>query len=189
VEPGSPIRLTVDQYFALAHAGTIAPDDRVELLAGVVVTMAPGNPLHAAAVNHTFRTLLRAVGDRATVRCQSPLVLGGHSVPEPDIAVCPGTDTSYNDAHPTTALLLVEVADSSLVQDRLTKSALYAAASIPEYWILNLRENRVEVRRVPRPQTAEYSDVRTYVAGHTVALAALPGIVVAIDELLPRRPA
>ena len=75
VEPGSPIRLTVDQYFALAHAGTIAPDDRVELLAGVVVTMAPGNPLHAAAVNHTFRTLLRAVGDRATVRCQSPLVL------------------------------------------------------------------------------------------------------------------
>jgi Uma2 family endonuclease len=187
MEPASPIRLTVDQYFALGRTGTISPDDRVELLAGVVVTMAPRNPPHEAAVNHAFRALLRAVGERATVRCQSSLVLGAHSVPEPDVAVCPGADASYDDVHPTTALLLVEVADSSLAQDRITKSALYAAAAVPEYWIVNLRERHVEIRRAPRAETAEYTEVFIHLEGDAIELAALPGVIVAVGELLPQR--
>jgi Uma2 family endonuclease len=186
VEPGSPIRLTVDQYFALVRAGTISSDDRVELLAGVVVAMSPSNPPHAAAVHRVFRALLRAVGDRATVRCQSSLVLASHSVPEPDVAVCPGGDAAYDDSHPTTALLVVEVADSSLVQDRVTKSALYAAAAIPEYWIVNVRENRVEIRRAPRPESARYTEIRVHEGGETVELAALPGVTVALGDLLPQ---
>ena len=86
-----------------------------------------------------------------------------------------------------TALLVVEVSDSSLVQDRLTKSALYAAAAISEYWIVNLREQHVEVRRAPRPETAQYTEIRVHERGDTIELTALPGVVVAVGELLPQR--
>jgi Uma2 family endonuclease len=178
---------TAESYLGLVDAGVLTSNDRVELLEGVVVAMAPQNPPHAAGVNRAYDVLIPAVGSRAVVRVQFSLVLGALSVPEPDVAVVPGRTADYERAHPTTALLVVEIADSSLAQDRLTKAAIYAAAEIPEYWIVNLRDDRVEVLRAPAPETRTYTSVSLVGRGARLELVALPGVAVAVADLLPER--
>jgi len=186
-QPSEPARLTVERYLGLVEAGVLSEDDRVELLAGVIVAMTPGNPPHDTGVTRATYALVRAVAERAVVRTQCSLVLGRYSLPEPDVAVVSGSVDDYETRHPETALLVVEVADSSLQQDRLTKSGIYAAAAIPEYWIVNLRALVLEVMRDPEPARARYRDVRTLRGGARVELAALPGVVVAVADLLPGR--
>jgi len=127
------------------------------------------------------------VGKRALIREEKCLILGLYSAPEPDVALVPGTHEAYDDAHPRTALLVVEVADSSLAQDRITKAAMYAAAAIPEYWIVNLRDDHVEAYRGPDPQARRYTEQRRAVRGETLELVAFPDVRIAVDELLPRR--
>jgi Uma2 family endonuclease len=183
--PGEPARMTVDRYLGLVEAGVLSEDDRVELLEGVVVAMTPSNPPHAAVVTMATRALLLAVGERASVRTQCTLVLGRFSAPEPDVAVVPGSDRDYLSGHPRTALLVVEVADTSLQQDRITKAAIYAAAGIPEYWIVNLRESVVEVMREPDRERARYRDTRACERGERVELVAFPGAPIALADLLP----
>jgi Uma2 family endonuclease len=183
--PDEPARMTVDRYLGLVEAGVLSEDDRVELLEGVVVAMTPSNPPHAAVLTMATRALLLAVGERASVRTQCTLVLGRFSAPEPDVAVVPGSDRDYLSGHPRTALLVVEVADTSLQQDRITKAAIYAAAGIPEYWIVNLRRGVVEVMRDPDRERARYRDARVCERGERIEPAAFPGAPVALADLLP----
>jgi Uma2 family endonuclease len=157
----------------------------VELLEGVIVSMAPHSVRHAAGVGRVEAALHRAVGERAVVRVQLSLALGTHSIPEPDAAVVAGRVSDFDRVHPTTALLVVEVAESSLKQDRLTKGAIYAAARIPEYWIVNIPGDCVEVRRDPEPAARRYASVAIARRGDTIELAALAGIRIAADDLLP----
>lgn len=178
-------RYTVEQYFGLVTTGELHPDDRVELLEGVIVAMVPQNPKHASGTTLVYSALREAIGRRAVIRVQLPLVLGRYSAPEPDAAVVPGTPSDYYDAHPTTALLIVEVADSSLAQDRLTKAAIYAAAGIPEYWLVNLQDQCVEVFRRPEPSTRCYSERFTAPRGTSLDITALAGASVLVDDLLP----
>jgi Uma2 family endonuclease len=107
------------------------------------------------------------------------------SVPEPDVAVLPGRLDDYDQVHPRTALLVVEVADSSLKQDRLTKAAIYAAASVPEYWIVNIRGQQVEVHRDPHPEMRRYRTITIVPRGASITLHAFPDAVVRTDDLLP----
>jgi Uma2 family endonuclease len=186
-EPADPTRITVERYDALVDEGLLAPDDRVELLEGVVVSMSPRNARHDTAVNLADEALRAAVGGRAAVRVQCALILGRRSAPEPDVAVVQGQTRDYAVTHPTTALLVVEVADSTFGQDRITKAAIYAAAGIPEYWIVNLREDCVEVRRDPDPTAARYRTLNAFAAGDRITLAAIPEVAVAVDDLLPGR--
>jgi Uma2 family endonuclease len=187
-EPSSPRRYTRDAYFGLVSKGVLGPDDRVELLEGVIVSMSPQSPPHAAAMSRAARAFHRAIGDRGAIRVQLPLVLGEHSVPEPDVAVVSGRESDYDRVHPTSALLVVEVADSSLVQDRLTKAALYAAAGVSEYWIVNLRDDRIEVNRAPDAATATYTRRSLVRRGERLELVALPGASVTAESLLPTPP-
>jgi Uma2 family endonuclease len=182
--PSEPTRISVERYLGLVEAGVLGEDDRVELLEGVIVAMAPQNPPHAAGVARVYEAVRAAVGRRAHLRSQLALVLR-RSVPEPDLALVPGSVDDYERAHPTTALLVVEVADSSLKQDRLSKAAIYAAAGIPEYWIVNLRDEIVEVMRDPDPAQACYRAVRSAARGERLELAALPGAVLDASALLP----
>jgi Uma2 family endonuclease len=163
----------------------LAERDRVELLEGVVVAMAPQNPPHAAGVARVDGAIRRLIGDGAHVRPQLSLVLT-RSVPEPDLAVVPGAADDYQTSHPSTALLMIEVADSSLAQDRLSKARIYAAAGIPEYWIVNLVDEVVEVMRDPDPPAALYRDVRSAARGERLELVALAGAALDAAELLPR---
>ncbi len=186
--PSEPTRMTVERYFGLVEAGVLSEDDRVELLEGVIVAMTPHNPPHAAGVARANEALLLAVGRRAHIRPQLSLILGRHSVPEPDLAVVPGSAADYDASHPTTAWLVIEVADTSLQQDRLTKAVIYAAAGIPEYWIVNLRDSVVEVMRGPDRAQARYREVRRIERGERIELVALPGASVSAADLLPARP-
>jgi len=184
--PGAPTRIPASEYLRLVETGVLGEDDRVELLEGVIVAMTPSDPRHATATMNVTFALARSIGGRAAVRTQCSFIASAWSVPEPDVAVVPGALNDYWDAHPSRALLIVEVADSSLKQDRLSKSRIYAAAGVSEYWIVNLRESVVEVMRDPDPATALYRSARTCRAGDEIELAAVPGARVAIADLLPR---
>jgi Uma2 family endonuclease len=177
-------RMTVEQYFALAEQGVLTEEDRVELLDGVVVAVMPPNPPHAGETYRAAHALRRAVGDRAQVREEKPLVLGRHSVPEPDVAVVARDPWDYTREHPKTALLVVEVADTSLPQDRLSKARIYAGADIPEYWIVNLRNDTIEVMRDPDPRRRVYRETTIVRRGTRMTVSALAGVAVLSDDLL-----
>lgn len=177
-------RMTREKYFRLVEEGLLADDDRVELLEGVVVAMPPQGPPHAGVIGRITDRLVRLFGERALVRSQLPLNLSIFSVPEPDVAVVPRRESFYGDAHPTTALLVIEVADRSLPQDRLTKAPIYAAAGIPQYLIVNLRQRCVEVNRLPDPAARQYRETRIARRGERIALEAFPDLDLAVDELL-----
>jgi Uma2 family endonuclease len=181
--PHEPTRFTVDAYFALIESGAIAADEHVELLEGVIVSMPPSNPPHAAIVDWVAQALVRVVGSRAAVRTEKPIRLGRFSAPEPDIAVVPGSLLDYLATHPATALLVVEVSDSSLVQDRLSKSRIYARAAIPEYWIVDLRDGWIEVMRDPDSELALYRTTTTARRGDRIELVGLPGACFAVGAL------
>ena len=178
-------RVTREHYWKLVRDGVIGPDDRVELLEGVIVAVAPQNPPHAVVITALTKWLVHAIGDTANVRVQLPLDLSALSTPEPDLAVVAGRPLDHVAAHPTTALLVIEVADGSLIQDRLTKAPLYAAAGVLEYWIVNLRDHCVEVHRHPIPTKRRYADVRVVHPGDTLALAAFSLEPIDVAEILP----
>lgn len=176
---------SVERYFALVDGGILQEDDRVELLEGLVVASPSQGPLHSAVIMDVEEALRRSIGDRAAVRVQMPLLASERSAPEPDIALVKGTARDYRDRHPDAALLVVEVSEHSLPQDRLTKSRIYAGASVPEYWIVNLRERCVEVLTAPDAALRVYGATRRVEAGEYIELAALPGARVAANDLLP----
>jgi Uma2 family endonuclease len=178
---------TVDAYFTLVQDGLLSEDDRVELLDGVIVAEPPMDPPHASGITYVTQALMRAIGDRGVVRVQAPLIADLFSVPEPDVAVVPGEARDYLDRHPCEALLVVEVADSSLPQDRLSKSRIYAGAGVPDYWILNLRNGCVEVFRAPDVEQRVYGARVIARPGDRLELLALPGASVAVDDLVPPR--
>jgi Uma2 family endonuclease len=181
----APNRYTSERFFALVDEGLLHPDDRVELLEGVIVAVAPQNPRHAGSTSCADYALRAAIGTRATIRVQAPLVLGRFSVPEPDLTVVSGHPSEYLKAHPTTALLVIEVAESSLPQDRITKASIYAAAAIPEYWIVDLLHDRVLVYRSPDREAARYRGGRIAAREDRLELVGLPGATVLVGDLLP----
>jgi Uma2 family endonuclease len=183
--PHAPTRITVEDYFRLVETGVLAEDERVELLEGVIVSMAPSGPRHASAVAALGQILSQRVGERAAVRVQLTFLIPPFSAPEPDVAIVPGSHLDYWEAHPARALLVVEVADSSLAQDRLTKSRIYAAAGVPEYWIVNLRDGMIEVLRNPDPASASYRHVQRLGRGARLSLSALPGVEIDLADLMP----
>jgi Uma2 family endonuclease len=131
-----------------------------------------------------------AFGEGVDVRPRLPLALGDDSEPEPDIAVVIGSTRDYRDAHPTTALLILEVADSSLAFDRANKARVFARAGIADYWLINLVDNVLEVRRFPAPSPDApdqwgYAVVEQYRATDGVAPLERPASPIAVADLLP----
>jgi Uma2 family endonuclease len=167
------------EFDRLVELGFFA-DEKIELLAGVLVPMSPQGAPHA----HALRTLTQAftvgVGSRAFVQVQSPLALADDAEPEPDLAVVPLGD--YRKEHPSRAELIVEISDSSVRKDRLLKAEIYARASVPEYWIVNLGSGQLEV--YAGPVEGRYTTVRTLAAGQTASPAAFPDIAIAVADLL-----
>ena len=183
-------RWTRHEYERMVEAGVFPPGDRVELVDGEIVTMPPQSSAHATAIRMIEETLRRAFVAGHDVRTQLPLGLEAASEPEPDICVVPGSFQDYRDMHPTTAVLVVEVADTSLAFDRDHKARLYGRAGIREYWIANLIDRVVEVHRDPAPLPVArlgrgYQSVRSYRPGETIAPTAAPHAQVAVDDLLP----
>jgi Uma2 family endonuclease len=168
------------EYDFLVSDGAFA-GERLELISGMIVEKSPQDAPHASAIERLTMFLVPRLLGRADVRVQLPLAVSDDSEPEPDVAVVALGD--YRDAHPKTALLVIEVANSRLDFDRNTKAALYARAGVREYWIVNLIENRVEVHSKPihsQPGGSAYTEVKTVTDG---ALA-IEGVDVPVAEIL-----
>jgi Uma2 family endonuclease len=183
--PPEPQRTSVERFLALVEEGMLTGSDRVELLEGVIVSMAPSNPPHAAALGLACEALRAALGPAACLRVQSPLVLGPWSAPEPDIALVEGSHRDWSLRHPTSARLVVEISDWSRHQDRLTKAPIYARAGIPEYWIVDLVERCVEILRDPDRTRARYGLQRFARGQDLIETLAAPGVPIAVRNLLP----
>jgi Uma2 family endonuclease len=184
----TPTRLSADEYFDLVRTGQLDPSDKVELLEGVVVAMAPQAPPHAGMITKITELLVTMFRGRASVRVQLSYLAGPFTVPEPDFAVVPGLPAEYETRHPDSAHLIIEVADSSLPSDRLSKSRIYAAARVPQYLIVNLRRDCVEVYEQPIPERARYAVARVIRRGERIRLVGFPELSLAAVDLLPAAP-
>lgn len=172
-----------DEYERMIETGILGPEDRVELLEGEIVEMSPEKSRHATAVDLALECLRAAFGPGFTIRVQHPLSLGDRSEPAPDLAVVKGDPRDYADRHPAQASLVVEVADTSLEHDRVRKARVYAQAAIPEYWIVNLTEERLEIHRDPGPEGYRSRTVSD--RQDAVAALAAPMASIAVSDLLP----
>jgi Uma2 family endonuclease len=179
-----PRRLfTVDEYYEMARVGILKPDERVELLDGEIVKMnAIGSP-HAWCVNRLNRHF-SGFPDRTFVSIQAPLRLDDHSEPEPDVVLLQLDTPEDRHPGPQDALLVIEVADSSIRVDRRRKLPLYARAGIPEYWIVDLNADRIEVYR--DPVRSRYRSVTLRARGDTVAPLFAPDLAVGVTTILGR---
>jgi Uma2 family endonuclease len=139
-------RFTRREYYKMAEAEVFG-GQRVELLGGKVINMSPQNESHAVAIMLIDALLHREVPKGHSIRCQLPLVVNDLSEPEPDFAVVAGEPIMQR-GHPETALLVIEISESSLRHDR-DKAAVYASADVPEYWIVNLIDRQLEVHKNP----------------------------------------
>jgi Uma2 family endonuclease len=179
----APRRLfTVDEYHRMAEAGIFRPDERVELIEGEIVQMAPIGPRHAGCVINANRLFVTRLGDRAVVSPQNPVVIRPRSEPQPDLLLLRPRAVSYSQEHPAPedVLLAVEVAETTVRLDRVVKARLYARARIPEYWLLLPRDGVVEVHRGLAGEG--YAGVTRHGAGESIAALAFPGVSFAVSD-------
>ena len=179
IEPELVRALKRSEYDRMIELGMFQ-DERVELLEGTLVKMSPRLAAHASTVTKLTQLLLSLLHGRFVVRVQAPLAVSEDSEPEPDLAVV--ALGNYDAAHPTAALLVLEVADSSLRKDR-AKAAVYARAGIPAYGIVNLGARTLEA--YSSPDGDRYADVHTLHADDTVHWPSLGGLSFAIADILP----
>lgn len=182
VPPHIQRRLRVDEYERMIEVGILGEEDRVELLGGVLVEMSPQSPKHAHVIRCLTRTLTVALGDEFTVCPQLPLALGDESEPEPDMAVI-GASEATKTRHPRNAVLVIEVSGDSLAKDRQIKGAIYAAAVIPHYWIVNVEAEEVEVYGDPDPAGRRYRMLTTLGKDDTLQAASLPSLAILVSVL------
>ncbi len=177
--------LTIEQYHAMIREGILVEGAPIELVDGLLVridrrdkegdimTVGPRHTLMVGHVADLLRALLATYirDERFHVREQQPITLNGMQEPEPDVAVAVGKRSDYPGHHPGpgTIPLVIEVADSSLETDCGRKCEHYATAGIPHYWVINLRDNRVQCYVQPRPTNGEYCYSTSFQKGHTLS--------------------
>ncbi len=182
-------RFTVEEFHKMGEAGIFGEDDRVELIDGEVMEMSPPGWRHAWCVRQLNRMLARFAEDRRSQRgdlyevsVQDPLVTGEHGQPQPDLALIkeppPGRLPNAGDV-----LIVVEVSDSSLSYDKNTKLPRYAAAHVPEAWILDLQTNAIEIHSDPSPDG--YRQTIRRKCGEKIESATIPALTLDASEILP----
>lgn len=183
-------RFSVARYQKMIADGNLTPDDKVELLENYLVLKMPRNPPHDGTILRISKRLGRRLPGGWDLRSQSAVVLPD-SQPEPDFSVVREVPDDYTSRHPTASDtgLIIEVANSSLLRDQRDKTRIYARASIPTYWIVNLVDQRIEVYSQPSGPTLNpaYGSLQTYQPGDEVPLVLDGAIVgsVPVADLLP----
>jgi Uma2 family endonuclease len=178
-------RWSAEEYHRAADAGVFGPDERLELIDGEIYRMSPQKGPHLVATGLTRTVMENLFRVGWIVLVQAPLALGLESEPEPDVAVVRGAWRDFVTGPPTAAELVIEVSDSTLAFDQGTKANLYARAGIADYWIVNLPERVLEIRRRPDRAREEYQSVSRHGSGETVSPLADSTAAVAVRDLLP----
>lgn len=176
-------RFSVADYHAMADAGILTQEDKVELLDGEIVKKMTIHSPHASCVDRLNYLFVRSLGDRAVVRVQNPVQLDDWSEPEPDVSLLRPKGDFYAAGHPMPpdVYLIIEVADTSLARDRFVKTPLYARAGVRELWIINLPARCIVCHR--QPSSDGYREIRTIDEG-TLSPVAFPELELEIAELL-----
>lgn len=181
---------TRKEYHSMGKAGIFAPNERVELLEGEIIVMLPVGNRHFTSVlwlTDIFSTSGRLAG-RAGVIVRNPIVASPTSEPEPDLMLLTLREDRYafGKPRPQDVLLLIEVADSSLHYDLNVKLPHYAAIGIPEVWIANLQDDRIESYMEPSPEGYRASGIHQL--GDAISPTAFPDLEIAVNDIIPPRP-
>lgn len=169
----------------MVAAGILSEDERIELIRGEMVEMTPIGNRHAGCVRRLNRLFSSRLASRAVIDVQDPIPLANQqSEPQPDLALLRYQEDCYTaqPPKPEDVLLVVEVADSSLLYDRDIKMPLYAESGIPEVWLVDLASDSIFVYR--RPSPVGYQEVRQRRRGEEITLEAFPDLRFYIDEIL-----
>jgi Uma2 family endonuclease len=145
-------KFTTEEYQLMGKAGILHPEARVELINGEIIVMSPTGLKHSVVINRLTRFLVKKIDEAGIVSVQNPFRIPDYSEPQPDILILRPRDDFYANKFPLPEdiLLLIEVADSSLRYDQTIKLSLYAEHRIPEYWIVNLERDILEIYRQPQ---------------------------------------
>ncbi|HLO83660.1 MAG TPA: Uma2 family endonuclease [Nostocaceae cyanobacterium] len=176
---------TVEDYHRMAEVGIFKPDERVELLEGIILTINAKGIAHSSALGRTNHLLNNKLRNQAWVDVKNPVTLNEISQPEPDIAVLKIDPLSYADHHPTPSevYLIIEVADSSFKFDTEVKAKAYSQAGIKDYWILDVINRQLWIFRNP---TAEgYQNIVSFPENEIVSPLEFPDLQILISDILP----
>lgn len=178
-----PHRFTAEEFERMVEAGILTEDDRVELIDGQVVEKSPIGKRHASAVNRGTRVMNRLLGDRAIVSVQGPVQIGDGSQVQPDLALLRSREDFYAGQYPQAGdvLLLLEVAESSLLVDRNQKVPVYAREMVSEVWLVNLLNDTVEVFR--GPEHGAYVDQSVAQRGEVLSPREFPDLEIRVEDL------
>ena len=184
--PGrGPMVYSLERYHQSIDAGILTENDAIELIFGRIVEKIPIGYRHNDCVIALNRFFLFNFDQDYRCQPQCSVTLLGHSEPEPDYALIDRNTYAGKTRNPEgeDIRLIIEVSDATLDYDRTVKAKLYALANLPEYWIVNLHDNQVEVCTDPDPASGDYTTIRRYKIGSTF-VSAVCGTV-AVDDLLP----
>ena len=175
---------TVDEYYQMAEAGILKPEDRVELIEGEIIQMSPIGNRHAGCVNRATDLFTFLFRGKAVVTVQNPVRLNIYNEPQPDLVLAKPRADYYASKHPTgeDTFLVLEVADTALRKDRKVKLPIYARLGVPEVWIEDLKHDLILVFR-DRADTG-YKKSLTFRPGDSLSAAAFPEITFKVEDLL-----
>jgi Uma2 family endonuclease len=177
------MRISVDRYQKMVAAGVLTKNDRIELIEGEMINIAPIGSKHAALTARLTKFFVLAVGDTAILSPGGPVNLGDYSEPQPDLLLLRPRSDFYVGKIPETAdiLLLIEISDSTLAYDQGIKRALYARHGVGEYWIVDVEGKRIQIHR--EPTVEGYTRVNEFRTTDTVSPQALPTVQLMVQTL------
>jgi Uma2 family endonuclease len=180
----NPKRFNVTEYYQMAEAGILKPDDRVELIEGAIIEISPIGSPHAACVYRLYSSLPEIIKHRALVWVRNPVRLDDFSEPVPDVSLLKLRKDFYAAHHPmpTDVLLIIEVADSTLLKDRNIKVPLYARAGLAEVWLVNLPKELIEV--YSDPVNGKYRKCEKFKRGEVVKSPTVKGLSLKVNEVI-----
>ncbi|MGZ3302296.1 MAG: Uma2 family endonuclease [Isosphaeraceae bacterium] len=183
-----PRRWTREEFYRMAELGWFH-GERAELIEGEIMVLSPQGPSHSYLTDHVAALLRESGWTSVWVRMQLPINFGPYSDPEPDVSVVMGLRADYRAAHPSSALLIVEVSDTTLIYDRGRKASLYAMRGVADYWIVNVNDDQLEIHRDPGADLAQpfgygYASLTVHHRGEMVTPQAAPHLFFSVADLL-----
>jgi len=175
-------RLNIEAYHKMLEAGIFDPEDRIELIEGELLDMAPIGSNHAGTVYKLIQRITSAVGDGAIVGAQNPLILGDHTEVQPDLLVLKPREDYYSESHPEPKdiFFIVEVSDTTVRFDREVKIPLYAKFFVPEVWLIDLNKKCLDIHA--SPGQGEYKQIGSYHQGNVIP-SLIDCMSIHVDEL------